>query len=160
MKSRYEIPDNEPISMFCGFPVIVATLPMFDAVATAMTYGIGRQFEPSCHVEHERRHDQAHDVVHEKRGEQAAGEDHGRQQMVRVQTLDDPFGDSLEEAAKAKVRHDDHHREQQHDRREIDGLQRLLRSDDAEGDHQYGADDCGSGRSIFIHGNFPSAKTK
>ena len=37
MKSRYEIPDSEPISMFCGLPVIVATLPMFDAVATAST---------------------------------------------------------------------------------------------------------------------------
>jgi hypothetical protein len=31
--------DSDPISMFCGLPVIVATLPMFDAVATAMTYG-------------------------------------------------------------------------------------------------------------------------
>jgi hypothetical protein len=35
MKLRYEIPDNEPISMFCGLPVIVATLPVFEAVATA-----------------------------------------------------------------------------------------------------------------------------
>ena len=35
MKSRYEIPDSDPISMFCGLPVIVATLPMFEAVATA-----------------------------------------------------------------------------------------------------------------------------
>src|SRR5438874_12478913 len=34
-KSRYLIPENDPISMFCGLPVIVATLPMFDAVATA-----------------------------------------------------------------------------------------------------------------------------
>src|SRR5207237_9034728 len=34
-KSRYLIPENDPISMFCGLPVIVATLPIFDAVATA-----------------------------------------------------------------------------------------------------------------------------
>ena len=27
--------------MFCGLPVIVATLPMFDAVATASRYGTG-----------------------------------------------------------------------------------------------------------------------
>ena len=27
--------------MFCGFPVIVATLPMFEAVATARRYGTG-----------------------------------------------------------------------------------------------------------------------
>ena len=33
--------DSEPMSMFCGLPVIVAVLPMFDAVATATTYGIG-----------------------------------------------------------------------------------------------------------------------
>ena len=41
MNSTYGIPDSEPISMFCGLPVIVAVLPMFDAVATATTYGIG-----------------------------------------------------------------------------------------------------------------------
>ena len=33
--------DSDPISMFCGLPVIVATLPMFDAVATAIRYGTG-----------------------------------------------------------------------------------------------------------------------
>src|SRR5215472_18737764 len=31
--------EYEPISMFCGFPVIVATLPMFEAVATANRNG-------------------------------------------------------------------------------------------------------------------------
>jgi len=35
------MPENEPISMFCGLPVMVATLPMFDAVATARRYGSG-----------------------------------------------------------------------------------------------------------------------
>ena len=35
------MPENEPISMFCGFPVILATLPIFDAVATANRYGNG-----------------------------------------------------------------------------------------------------------------------
>src|SRR5437588_300922 len=34
-KSRYLIPEKEPISMFCGLPVMVATLPIFEAVATA-----------------------------------------------------------------------------------------------------------------------------
>ena len=29
-------PDRLPISMFCGFPVMAATLPMFDAVASAI----------------------------------------------------------------------------------------------------------------------------
>ena len=29
------------MSMFCGFPVIVAVLPMFEAVATASRWGMG-----------------------------------------------------------------------------------------------------------------------
>jgi hypothetical protein len=41
LKSRYEIADRDPISMFCGLPVTVATLPIFDAVATATRYGMG-----------------------------------------------------------------------------------------------------------------------
>ncbi len=40
-KSRYRMAENEPIRMFCGLPVIVAVLPMFDAVATASRYGTG-----------------------------------------------------------------------------------------------------------------------
>ncbi len=34
-KSRYPIPEDEPMSMFCGLPVMVATEPMFAAVASA-----------------------------------------------------------------------------------------------------------------------------
>src|SRR5438445_12637504 len=34
-KSRYLIPEDDPISMFCGLRVIVPTLPILDAVATA-----------------------------------------------------------------------------------------------------------------------------
>src|SRR5581483_1822873 len=33
--------ERTPMNIFCGFPVTVATLPMFDAVATAMRKGIG-----------------------------------------------------------------------------------------------------------------------
>ena len=33
--------DSEPMMMFCGFPVIVATEPMFEAVARPTRYGIG-----------------------------------------------------------------------------------------------------------------------
>ena len=35
--------DTEPISMFCGFPVIVATLPTFAAMASASRCGFGSQ---------------------------------------------------------------------------------------------------------------------
>ena len=40
MKSTYEIRESEPINMLGGLPVIVAALPMFDAVATAIAYGM------------------------------------------------------------------------------------------------------------------------
>ena len=35
------MPEKLPIIMFCGLPVIVATLPIFAAMATARRYGIG-----------------------------------------------------------------------------------------------------------------------
>jgi hypothetical protein len=31
-----EMWEKDPISMFCGFPVILATLPIFDAVGNSM----------------------------------------------------------------------------------------------------------------------------
>src|ERR1700758_5247399 len=33
--------ERTPMNIFCGFPVTVETLPIFDAVATAMRNGIG-----------------------------------------------------------------------------------------------------------------------
>ena len=36
-KLTYGIAESDPINMFCGLPVIVAVLPMFDEVATAIT---------------------------------------------------------------------------------------------------------------------------
>src|SRR4051794_41955411 len=38
------MPEKDPISMFCGLPVMVATLPMFELVATASKYGSGGRF--------------------------------------------------------------------------------------------------------------------
>src|SRR5205085_10766269 len=38
------MPEKDPISMFCGLPVMVATLPMFELVATASKYGSGGKF--------------------------------------------------------------------------------------------------------------------
>ncbi len=34
--TKYGICERLPMMMFCGFPVIVATLPMLDAVAMAV----------------------------------------------------------------------------------------------------------------------------
>ena len=36
--------ESEPMMMFCGFPVIVATEPTFEAVASPTRYGIGGRF--------------------------------------------------------------------------------------------------------------------
>ena len=36
--------ESEPMMMFCGLPVIVATEPMFEAVARPTRYGIGGRF--------------------------------------------------------------------------------------------------------------------
>src|SRR5215467_16082083 len=33
--------ENDPINIFWGFPVMVATLPIFEAMATASRYGTG-----------------------------------------------------------------------------------------------------------------------
>ena len=73
------------MSMFCGLPVIVATLPMFEAVATASRYGSGLGPCAARSGESERNHDQADDVVDEKRRKYAGDEDDGRQQVVRAE---------------------------------------------------------------------------
>ena len=62
------MPENDPISMFCGFPVIVATLPIFDAVATANRYGKGSSRSLRRDAQHKRHHHEAHNIVHEKCG--------------------------------------------------------------------------------------------
>ena len=70
--------------------------------------------------------------------------------MMRVQPLDRPFRDPLEEASDAQIRDDEHHRKQEHDRGEVDRLKRLLRSDNAKGHHQHRADDRGAG-TVDLH---------
>jgi hypothetical protein len=46
--SRKLILDTIPISMFCGFPMIVAALPMFAEVARAIRSGTGFIFEANA----------------------------------------------------------------------------------------------------------------
>ena len=69
---------------------------------------------------------------------------------MRVQPLDGPLGDPLEESCDADIGDDQHHREEEDDRGKVDRLERLLWPDDAKGDHEDGADDrCA--RSIDLH---------
>src|SRR6478609_1574060 len=91
---RNEIRDRLPISMFCGLPVIVATLPMFEPVASASSTGSGLR---------RRGRDDAHQ--RDRMGD-AAG---------------DAARDEAEEARQLQVRDEHHHAEQQDERTVIDG---------------------------------------
>jgi hypothetical protein len=53
-----------------------------------------------------------------------AGEDDGREQVLRLQAIDDPFRDPIEKSCDPQVGNDQHHREQQDDGGEVDGGQR------------------------------------
>jgi hypothetical protein len=88
--------------------------------------------------------DPADNVVHEERGEQSGRENDGRQQMMWMQAREDPFRDPVEEAGEPQVRSHEHHGEQQDDRAEVDGCERLGRTDDPERHHEHGADDRGA----------------
>jgi hypothetical protein len=70
--------------------------------------------------------------------------------MMRVQSLDRPLGDALEEASHAEIGHHQHHREEQDNGGEVDGLKGLLRTDNAKGHHQDRAND-GRARPIDLH---------
>jgi hypothetical protein len=50
----------------------------------------------------------------------------------------------------SQIGDDEHHGEQQDDGREVDGLQRLVRSDDSKRHHEDGADD-GGPRTVDLH---------
>ena len=53
--------------------------------------------------------------------------------------------DQAEEAGQAKIGHHDHHAEQQRDGAHVDGGEGLAHVEDAEGDHQAGAEQRGAG---------------
>ena len=136
--------------MFCGLPVMVATLPMFDAVATAITYGAGVTRSRRASRTDERRHHETDDIVHEKPRQQTAAEYHRRQQVMRLQPLDEALRDPVEEADHPQVADDQHHREQEHDGGEINRSERVAGPDDPKRHHQDGTDDGGT-RAIDLH---------
>ena len=61
--------------MFCGLPMTVATLPMFDAVASARRYGSGSWRADRGELEDQRREHEADRVVDEERRQHAGGDD-------------------------------------------------------------------------------------
>ncbi len=96
---------------------------------------------PPRDVQHEWHHDQTHDVIDEECRENAASEDHRRQQVCRVQPAQHQFADPFKEAHQVQVADNEHHGEQQDNGSEVDEVQRLARAHDAGGNHGDGADD-------------------
>ena len=131
--------------MFWGLPVIVATLPMFNPMATASNNG-GAQSAQCGHLEHDGREHQAHRVVDEDRREDAGGDGDGHNE--RPGTLDvcgdQPRG-RAEEGRHLEMGDEDHHPKQQDERPVVDGARGLLETQAADGDHQDRADNGGAG---------------
>ena len=109
--------------------MIVAALPMFDAVASASRNGSGRSRALGDDVEHQRREHQADRVVDEQR-RQHAGREHQHDSSARGMATRAPASprDRGQAASQPQVGDDDHHAEQQHDGAEVDGRARRRRS--------------------------------
>ena len=131
-----------PIIMFCGLPVMVATLPMFDAMATASRYGTG--LRPSRRVISSTsgvstRHMVSLTKNAEKTPATSTMPESSTQRAVRV--IHHPGADQGEEAGEPQVGHHDHHAEEQDDGVVVDGRVGLLHGENVEGQHQARADD-------------------
>jgi hypothetical protein len=98
--------------MFCGFPVIVPTLPIFDAIATARRRN-GVAPQRPRHLDHQRRHDQAYGVIDQERRERTGGHRDGNQQNQRRMRMHQrPACHQSKKTRQPQVRHHDHHAEQ------------------------------------------------
>ena len=83
---------------------MVATLPMFDAVASASRYGHRIAPAGRRQVDEHRREDEADRVVDEERRQPAAHEHHGDQQPCRLANVrDDRFDQPVRSAASRRL---------------------------------------------------------
>ena len=112
------------------------------------------KFHPLGSAQDERNHHQADDVVDEECREEAAGENHRGQKQARFQTPQNRFRVPFEESHQMEVADDQHHRKEQDDGSEVDEVQRLARSHDAECDHGNGANDGGTRAVNLRSGKF------
>ena len=69
---------------------------------------------------------------------------------MRLETRHHEVRDPVKEPGQVEVRDDEHHREQEHDRAEVDVAQRVPGLHDAERHHQHRADDTRTG-SVDLH---------
>jgi hypothetical protein len=100
----------------------------------------------------------ANNVVDEKPRQEAAREDHRRQQLVRLQPAQYRLGVPLEDAHQVQVPDDQHHRKQQHDGREVDKVQRLPRTHRAKRHHPHRANDRRARAVDLQPGEFPQGE--
>ena len=141
------------MSMFWGLPVIVATLPMFDACRQRQQVGQWPVPARARQLDQDGREDQADRVVDEQRREDAAGEDdRDQQQRGMADVVADDLRRRVEESRHAQVRDEHHHAEEQHQRPEVDMPVGIVERDDAGGDHQRRADDGGARAIDFEEG--------
>ena len=115
--------------MFCGLPVIVATEPMFEAVARPTRYGIGGRF--SRWQRWSTSGVKATQTTSLTRNAERTPE-RAIVTASRVERSGEPGGDLLrrqgEEPGQAEVGHHHHHAEEQDDRLVIDGPGRVVAS--------------------------------
>src|SRR2546427_4496615 len=144
MKAPYGIPDRLPTIMFCGLPVIVATLPRLLAVARAIRYGTGRSPRlPTIWITSGVSTRQTTSFT--KNADRTPAEAiTATSRPSGLRARDRPGGHEAEEPREVEVGGDDHHPEKEDQGRHVDGRHRLRQRQDAGDDHEPGADDGGA----------------
>ena len=100
----------------------------------------GLQVKTAGDAQDKWHHHQAHNIVHEKSREKTRSENHRRQQMRRLDAAQHQLRAPFEEANQVQAGHDQHHRKQQNDGREIDELKRLIGRNNAKCNHGHRTD--------------------
>ena len=140
------MPDRLPTSMFCGLPVIVATLPMLDPMATASSNGSGdspRSAATSSTMGVNIRHTVSLTNIADSTPAATVMATTSARGLLDV-SGDQPRG-RAEERRHLQMGDEHHHPEQQDERPVVDGARGLLEPQAADGDHQDRADDGGAG---------------
>ena len=144
-KSLNVRPARLPMMMFGGSPIRVAAPPMLEASTSAMRNGTGLMSSRSQTSRVTGA--MSSTVVTLSRNAEATAVISTSSTMIRQRgalgALGGPDGDVLEHAGAAQDPDDDHHAEQQEDDVPVDagvvGVERLLRADHAEAEHDPGA---------------------
>ncbi len=129
MKSRNESCSTcEPIMMFGGSPISVAVPPMFEAITWTSTSGTTGMLEQTRQLQADRHHEQDRRQVVEERGEDARheGEQDDEPEGTPAREPRDVQREIGEDSSRLREPDDDHHPDQQPERRPVDRLDRGL----------------------------------